>query len=110
MAFEVFVLPGDDEPKMAIHLFIAILSEYLTANITAAQARTAIEDHLGVTLLTNQIQDITDTIAYVDGGSNITQKTLRMMEVYRVLVLAEHGSIYPTQADVRTRLSWGTPD
>lgn len=111
MAFERFIVPDENQgdPKMAIHLFVAILAEYLAGEKNASQCQTAIETWLGVSLDTNEVQDISDTITYIDGGADLVNKKARLDEVYRVCIIAEHGGWYGTQASLRTRLSWSTP-
>lgn len=106
MSFEKYILPIDDGPKMPIHAFVAILSEYMLGSKTGAEARTAIESLLGVTLSANETSDITSVIAYIDGGNNATVKRNRMDELYRVLVLAEHGVWYNTQELLKVKMNW----
>jgi len=109
MAFERFIVPTETDPKMAVHLFIAILSEYLTGTKTAPECKTAMESYLGVSLSANESQDITDTINYITGGVKLVDKKARLDEVYRACILAEHGVWYSTQETLRTRLTWSTP-
>ena len=110
MAFERYIIPeAGATPKMAIHLFVAILSEYLGGEKNAAETQAAIEAHLGISLDSDDQQDITDTLAYINGGADAPAKRARMDEVYRVCVISEHGGWYGTQSTLRTRLSWSTP-
>jgi len=106
MAFEKYVLPANNDPKMSIHLFVAILSEYLQGTKTSAESRAAIEEHLGVTLSTDEVQDIVSVLTYVDAGTGDFNKRNRLDELYRVLILAEHDTWYNTQELVKARLNW----
>ena len=105
MAFEKFILPEEGVPKMPLHLFVAILAEFLQGNKTSAEAKTAIEDKVGV-LSVDEAQDITDSIAYINGGVDAPAKRARLDELYRVLILAEHETWYGTQELLRIRLGW----
>jgi hypothetical protein len=110
MAFEKYVLPNEDVygeyPKLNIHMFRAILQEYLDGEQTGTACRTALESQLGVTLSTDEVTDITNILSYITGGSDLANKMNRMDEVYRVFVLAEaQVSWYDTRAEIRTRLS-----
>lgn len=116
MAFEKYFLPGADEPKMAIHLFVAILSENIAVDGVPPESRkseaeciAALEARLGVTLTAEESQDITDTIALVNAGSGASGKKTILDEIYRVATLAEHGTWYNTVELMRTRLNWSTP-
>lgn len=109
MAFEKYILPQDDDPKMSLHLFVAILSEYLQGKKDGATAKEAIEDHLGTPLTAKETQDILDTLTYVDNGADAFEKRNRLDEVYRVMILAEGNTWYNTQSLLRTRLNWSTP-
>lgn len=112
MAFEKWIIPEDsayEQNNMSIHLFVAILSEYLQGQKTANEARTAIEDHIGETLTANEAQDITDTITYINGGADTFAKRNRLDEVYRVMILGAGDTWYNTQALMRARLNWSTP-
>ena len=61
MAFERYIIPeAGATPKMAIHLFVAILSEYLGGEKNAAETQAAIEAHLGISLDSDDQQDITE--------------------------------------------------
>lgn len=110
MAFEKYILQQDDDPKMALHLFIAVISEYLNGKKTALEAKTAIESHLGVTLSTNEALDLSNAVAYVDAGVGAAAKSRRLDELYRVLVLAEHDTWYDSLTLLRDRLNWSQPD
>ena len=109
MSFERYIIKQSGVPKMGIHLFVAILSEYLQGNKTATEARTAIETALGVTLSTDEAQDIVDVISYINSGNNALNKRNNLDELYRVLILAESNTWYNTEALIRTRLGWSTP-
>jgi len=109
MAFEKYILPESGVAKMPVHAFVGILSENLQGEKTGAECKTAIEDYLGVTLTTDETTDITDTLSYIQAGSDLANKSRRMDEVYRACILAETGIWYTTQALLRSRLSWSTP-
>jgi len=110
MAFEKYIIPEEDGPKMALHLFIAVLSEYLNnQDVTKAMGKAAFEAHLGVTLSINEALDITNSINYID-ASGAMAKALRLDELYRVLVLAEHDTWYNSLTLLRDRLNWSQPD
>lgn len=94
---------------MAIHLFVAILSEYLQGNKTGGEAKSAIEAHLGQSLDANDAQDITDTLSYIQAGTDTFDKRNRLDEIYRVAILCEHGVWYATAVDMRNRLAWSEP-
>ena len=109
MSFEVYILPGVDEPRMSYHLFVAILSEYLQGNKDAAEVREAIEVHLSKSLSDDEAQDIVDTLTYINGGATASIKRNRLDEVYRTFVAAGEGVWYNTQPLLRARLNWSTP-
>jgi hypothetical protein len=111
MAFEKYVLPNDPEspgqPKLNIHMFRGVLEEYLDGYRTKAECREVVEDQLGVTVSEDEKDDVVDTLDYIEGGSNLSQKMNRMDRVYRVLILAEAGtSWFDTRAELRDRLNW----
>lgn len=111
MAFEKYIIPEDDEQKnMALHLFIAILSEYLNGKKSASEAKTAIESYLETTLSTNETSDIVASIAYIDAGSDNADKLGRLDELYHALVCAAHDTWYNSLTLLRARLNWSEPD
>ena len=106
MAFEKYILPGTDDPKMPVHGFCGLLAEYLDGKKTAPETKTEIERVLDVTLSADESQDITNTISYINAGADAFQKRARMDEVYRVCILAECEMYYGTQELLRARLNW----
>lgn len=111
MAFEVFILPDEvtpnEYPKLNIHMFRAIIQEFLDGVKTGAECRAALEASLGVTLSTDQANDITNMLNYIQNGSDLANKMKRADESYRVFTLAEAKvSWYATRAQIRTRLSF----
>ena len=106
MAFEKFIIPTDNDPKMGLHLFVAILSEFLQGNKTGAESKTAIEDHLGVNLSVDETSDITAVISYINGGADTFEKRNRLDELYRVLILAESETYFTTKELLKNRLGW----
>lgn len=110
MAFEVYVLPDEvtpgEFPKLNIHMWRAVIQEYLDGEKTGSECRTAIEEQLGVSLRTDDVTDVNNILSYINGGSDLANKMKRADEPYRVFVLAESGcSWYDTRAKIRTRLS-----
>jgi len=110
MAFEVYVLPDEvtpqEFPKLNIHMFRAVINEFLDGEKTGAECRAAIEAQLKVSLRTDDITDITNILNYINGGADLANQLKRADEPYRVFVLAEAGcSWYDTRAKIRTRLS-----
>jgi hypothetical protein len=106
MAFEKYILPDEGQPKLPLHLFIAVISEVRNGNKTQAEAKTAFEQYLGVTLSADETTDFNSIFTYIDGGSGPFEKSNRSDEIYRVASLAEHGIWYGTQELLRTKLNW----
>ena len=111
MSFERYVLPDEDTPgefpKLNVHFYRGVMQEYLDEKKTGAECRTEFEAHLGVTLTTNDVTNITDLLAYINAGSDAIEKFKRADEPYRIFMLAEGGCTwYNTRAEVRTRLGW----
>ena len=107
MAFEKYVLPDFDEPKMATHLFRALMGEYIVAQKTKNEVLLAVEEHLGVTLTTNEKSDLQALMTAIDGETAPEEKRRVADEAYRVLVIAESDvTMYETKTKLRTRLSW----
>lgn len=110
MAFERYVLP-DEEPaapsKLNIHMFKAIIQEFLDSQKTGLECREALEAQLGVTLTAAESNDITNMLNYIQNGSDLANRLKRSDEAYRVFTLAEAGvSWYDTRAKIATRLSF----
>jgi len=110
MAFEVFVLPDEvtpgEYPKLNIHVWRAIIQEFLDGQKSGTECRTALEALLGVSFTTSQTNDITQMLNYIQNGSDLAEKLKRADEPYRVFTLAEgRVSWYDTRAKIRTRLS-----
>ena len=107
MAFEKYVLPDFDEPKMAAHLFRALIGEYIVAQKTKNEVLLAVEEHLGLTLTTDEKSDLQDLMTAVDGGSSPEEKRSIADEAYRVFIIAESGlTMYGTKSLLKARLSW----
>jgi len=109
MAFERYILPNQIEPKMPVHLFVALLSEYVGGKKVQNDLISEIETYLGVTLTTEESNDIKAVITGINSGSAKFDKREFMDDVYRVLVLAEHGVWYETRDKLQTRLGWEVP-
>lgn len=111
MAFEKYIFPSATlgEPRMSLHLFRAILGEYIAGKITKTQARAAIEQHLGLVLTTNEVNDLVSVMTAIDGETGFLNKMVKAEDLYRVLVIAEFSSevtLYNTKAKLKARLSW----
>lgn len=115
MAFEKYILPGEDEPKLAISLFVSLLGEYIRGKITALQAKTYIEEALtsdnggdAVTLDASDITDLNAIVSLIDAASGAVAKELVILEIRDVFEIAENNDIdlYSTRADLKTRLNF----
>lgn len=106
MAFEKYILPVGNQPKIALHLLRSLLEHYLDVDKTGAETKAEIERVLDTTLSTNEALDLTDILAYISAGSDLFDKKNRMDKFYRILISAEHGSYWPTQELLRNKLNW----
>jgi len=100
------IIIDQEKPKnrMHIHLFKAVLSEYMTGKIDGNQAKNALETQLGQTLDAEAVTHIQTLIGLIDAETGAEAKSRKLGEIYRVLYLAEEGIIYTTAAEVKTRL------
>jgi len=106
MSFEKYILPENGGPKLPVHAFAGIMSEYLLGNRTLLEAQTAIEGVLGVTLSANDLTDVFKITGVIDAKPGSLEKREAMDEVYRVLILAEHGVWYGDRESLRVKMGW----
>lgn len=107
MAFEKYVLPAGDDPKLPAHLFRALMGEYIVGQKTKNDVLDAIEESLGVTLIVNEKSDLQALMTAIDSETTPEEKRSVADEAYRVLVIAESEiSMYGTKTLLKSRLSW----
>lgn len=106
MAFEKYILPTGTDPKMPVHLFCSIVSEYAAGEKTKNNCLDAIEDYLDVTLTNDEKTDLQDLMNAMDSETGYVDKMGVLLDMYNVLMCAESGVWYTTKALLRTRLSW----
>jgi len=109
MAFEKYIIPENEDPKMPCHLFMALLSEFVGGKKIQDDILAVIASYLGVTLSTEEAQDIKLVISNIEAETGTLNKRSYSEDLYRVIILAEHGVWYETQAKLRARLGWSTP-
>ncbi len=105
-------LMGIDEevngPKIPVHAFQAISSEWARGRITADQANTAVIHNSGQGLSAAERAEAQALVSTVPGGSTTAQqvqRALRQIEIDQVLLLADNQTPpYDTAAAVRARL------
>jgi hypothetical protein len=119
MSLEQNLLPSRNDTKLLVHAFALILTEYVKGIKTGVDCREAVETILGVEVLSaGRLADITDTLAYINGGADETAKLQRVDEFYKVCIGAEcmqrfptlAASWYGTQDSMRARLAWSEAD
>lgn len=110
MAFEKYVIiTNPEDPKMSLHLFRALIGEYIEGQKTKSEILASIEEHLGLSLSGDEASDLQALMVAIDGETKPEQKRNVADDAYRVLIIAEHHgdvSMYDTKAKLRTRLNW----
>jgi hypothetical protein len=118
MAFEQYILPNADAPKMALHLLDALAKEYIEQGGGAAErqaALDAIEEHLTdynngeqVTLTDNDKSDLQAWMAAIDSAGNYAAKIRVVNETIDVCTIGASGGVtrYDSKAKLKARLSW----
>jgi len=115
MSFEQYILPENDGPKLAINLFMSLLGEYVRGEITAAEAKTYIEEALtsdnggdAVTLDASDITDLNAIVSSIDAAVGAAAKELVILEMRDVFDIAENSDVtlYSTRAALKVRLNF----
>lgn len=110
MALENYIIPEESGqpsyPKLNLHLFRAILQEFIEGQKTGTECRAAIEWQLGVTLTTDDVSDITSMISNINAETTVPEKLAVLDEYYRCFICAENGLWYDTRDKLRIRLSF----
>ena len=101
-------LLGLEEPKIPIHAFQAVVSEWAKGKLTAAQAQTALTWNSGAPLDQASIDETLALVNTIPAGTTTAQqaaRALRLIEIDQVLLLADTLTPpYDTAASVRARL------
>jgi hypothetical protein len=90
--------------KIPVHAFMALLCEFARGNLTGPQVQAALESVSTSPLAGDEVTTAQGILAYVNAGTNATQKVLRALEVNDVLLLGEGGAAYTTPEAMATRL------
>lgn len=84
-------LIGLDDPKIAIHQFMAAMAEFRRGRVTAAQIATAFN------------LDAAEQAEVTTLRARVTSDALTAAEIHDVGLLAESGLAYTTEAAMKTR-------
>ena len=123
MSLELRFVGENNPPYLAGHLFVALLAEYLdNPAFTAGDARQGMEHYMSTrddegiivipyVMTAGEIADIVASIAYIEGGADAFEKRNRLDEIYRVIMIGQHGNadVYNTPETMRARLNWSEP-
>ena len=112
MAFDRYILPSDEDPKLSVVTFTQLLREYVRGQVTAGEVKTQIEGALTadfgseVTLDSGDISDLTTLVGLIDVEPTTATKLLKTIEIEDILSIAENRrfSLYNSRAKIRTRL------
>lgn len=103
---ERFIYTDDDVNRISPHLYKALLTEYVTGNLSANQCVTALESYIGEVLTTAEKSDLQHLVDLVDAETGAANKYLKLDEIYRVLSLASFGHFYNSVSALKTRLGF----
>lgn len=93
----------EEDVKISVHAFTALMREFARGRITGAQAQRGIESVSGEPLSPEAVTEAQSLLASITG--NATAKLARAGEIDDVLMLAEAGvPPYDTPSAVRARL------
>jgi hypothetical protein len=114
MAFEVYILPDPEGPKMAIHILEAIAMEFIVeATFGQAEALASIEEHLShgrdpVVLSANERSDLQTWMVAIENEPTKARKIMLVTDTVTVLTIgASKGvTIYNSRAKLKARLNW----
>lgn len=106
MAFEKYLLlDNNDGPKLIVHLFRAIVQEFIEGKLNAVEARFYIEEQLGITLSQPEVNDLLILLNLINDESTKPEKMAVLDVWYRVFIIAESNcSLYDTREELKTRL------
>lgn len=107
MAFEKYII-GDETvvKRMSIHLFRALVQEFIVEQMIKTAVLADIETHLGVTLTNDEKSDLQALMDAIDLETGTPDKSALAEEMYHVFIIAREGESYNTKALLKTRLSW----
>lgn len=91
-------LVGTEEPKLSVHAFAAALFDYVDGEATSAQIASAFG------LSAAEQTDLGAVLTKIDGLATTAARHFWTVRCERVLMLAEGGYRYTTQAAAKTRL------
>jgi len=107
MAFEKYII-GDETvvKRMSIHLFIALVNEFICDQLSKNDVLSDIESHLNVTLTNDEKSDLQDLMDAIDNETGTPAKSVLSEEMYHVFIIAFEGERYNTKALLKTRFNW----